>query len=1188
MSQENGADTDWERYKAEITQLYLREGKKGKPLHVVKAHMERNNQYYAQFKKWNIKKRRTGDDWKFVFGRVQKRKLEGLESDVYMDGSLVPEKKLRKEIARHVPLSYAYTCGSEPQTPEGVLVCNPGANDFSLDHGCEVLNEISVGSPVVVYSGASQGLTSLPCFQFQNLFHSWFDSKMRRVWGSPTSFFGLDSTLLPDRDPVGFISPSTIDSGARPVKVFDFMPEQPILEARQLLLNCLKEHSNSELTADDADTIALSLESVMIEQANGDLTRDAFGRRSKILNGLESGNPPLQEYAIRSNRPDVVKFLLDARADPNCFSPRETPTPLQMACMLETSELVEMLISAGAKVNAVSQDGTDEAGNFGDNEVIFDFEFDRIMLSQTPLHIAADHENWEAVQVLLKEGADVDLTIPKSLLDSLLYKKGHFGNPPVFSPLQAAVRANNLTMVGLLLSVGAHIDARLLKDYGHTALQIAVLTENDGLVRVLLQNGADINASAGRLYGYTALQAAAEYHNNTELLTFLLQEKANVNAGNQEGHTALQVAAGRGNVEGVQILLAAGADVNAYPCPKDGKTALQAAITCGVQATALEIVKILLKKKADVNAAPSYGGFNALQLAARHGNLEIVELLLNAGAVPDSTALSQAVFSGSIATVTALLLKGADPNNLAAVNSCGTYRTQWTPLQEAARIGNIDLIRLLLTCEADVNAPASWEGGRTALQAAAEHGSLQVVEELIEAGANINASAASTDGVTALEAAVRKNDSKLTRFLLDHGATLAIADETPEMGILNIVTKTWSIDEYLAEMLIKAGADVNPSIGHGQKLEAEEVAVYDVASRGSFSLMQMLLMQGANVNIRLKSRWGPATALQAAVQRQHVDIIQALLDRSADVNEPANTNSGGTALQYAVLSGNIGIAQLLLKYGADVNAPGSPKNGRTALQAAAGKGHIGLVNLLLQHRANVNAPACEDGGVTALQGAATAGNIRIVLMLLAAGADVDGAPAMVNGRTAIEGAAEHGRLDALHILLNYHPDTEDLGLKKKRAARLAIQNGHFAIARLGDLTREILAFTQKSAVVLRVHVLEKQHIWISVSNGYAIALQEARYMPTWAIMRRLSQGRRADVLVSPNQMDCDSKIRSQPEGKRKLAAELELGRVHTRHGTLCFKTHAVVYIAVARWYNGVDGKPGFSNDSARGSIAVKQ
>jgi ankyrin repeat protein len=141
------------------------------------------------------------------------------------------------------------------------------------------------------------------------------------------------------------------------------------------------------------------------------------------------------------------------------------------------------------------------------------------------------------------------------------------------------------------------------------------------------------------------------------------------------------------------------------------------------------------------------------------------------------------------------------------------------------------------------------------------------------------------------------------------------------------------------------------------------------------------------------------------------------------------------------------MVKLLVQHGADINGLPSPHHGRTALQEAASSGFIQLTQYLLDHGAQVNMPAAHIGGVTALQGAAIHGNIRIVMMLLQAGAHINGAPAIEQGRDAISGAAENARLDTLHLLLNYHPDTEEFEIRKKEAAKLALANGHLAIGR---------------------------------------------------------------------------------------------------------------------------------------------
>ncbi|KAE8420949.1 ankyrin repeat-containing domain protein [Aspergillus pseudocaelatus] len=141
------------------------------------------------------------------------------------------------------------------------------------------------------------------------------------------------------------------------------------------------------------------------------------------------------------------------------------------------------------------------------------------------------------------------------------------------------------------------------------------------------------------------------------------------------------------------------------------------------------------------------------------------------------------------------------------------------------------------------------------------------------------------------------------------------------------------------------------------------------------------------------------------------------------------------------------MVDLLVKNGANVNGLPSPRRGRTALQEAASSGYVQMTQYLLNLNADINARAAHFGGITALQGAASSGNIRIVMMLLCAGVDINGAPAIEHGRNAIESAAENGRLDTLHLLLNYHPNTEEFDIKRKRAAKLALANGHLAIGR---------------------------------------------------------------------------------------------------------------------------------------------
>jgi hypothetical protein len=63
--------------------------------------LQSKSQYSRQFKSWKFRKNIKDDEWKFVQARVQKRKRDGKESNVYVDGVLMPATKMRKEVARH-------------------------------------------------------------------------------------------------------------------------------------------------------------------------------------------------------------------------------------------------------------------------------------------------------------------------------------------------------------------------------------------------------------------------------------------------------------------------------------------------------------------------------------------------------------------------------------------------------------------------------------------------------------------------------------------------------------------------------------------------------------------------------------------------------------------------------------------------------------------------------------------------------------------------------------------------------------------------------------------------------------------------------------------------------------------------------------------------------------------------------
>ncbi len=110
--------------------------------------------------------------------------------------------------------------------------------------------------------------------------------------------------------------------------------------------------------------------------------------------------------------------------------------------------------------------------------------------------------------------------------------------------------------------------------------------------------------------------------NNRFLAKMCLTFGADVNVKNDYGSTALTIAAVNDCKEIVELLLAAGADVNVSLKNNSDITALIAASINGRK----EIVELLLAKGADVNVRNKWGS-TALIRAAHNGNKEVVGLL---------------------------------------------------------------------------------------------------------------------------------------------------------------------------------------------------------------------------------------------------------------------------------------------------------------------------------------------------------------------------------------------------------------------------------------------------------------------------------------------------------------------------------------------------------------------------------
>ncbi|UKZ78796.1 hypothetical protein TrVFT333_006541 [Trichoderma virens FT-333] len=260
----------------------------------------------------------------------------------------------------------------------------------------------------------------------------------------------------------------------------------------------------------------------------------------------------------------------------------------------------------------------------------------------------------------------------------------------------------------------------------------------------------------------------------------------------------------------------------------------------------------------------------------------------------------------------------------------------WTPLQLAARSGDVQMVREILALNSSaVNDPPRGYYGQTALQAACMQGHEEIVRCLLDAGADVHFCGGNNFQRTGLQIACGQGS------------------------------------ETIVQMLLAAGSEINmsPATNHGIRVLTQTYQTAHSAPK-TFAV----------------ARYNGRTALQGASERGHLSIVKLLLELGAEVNAPSARYKGITALQGACLQGNPEIVELLLESGADVGAGGGGFNGDgTALHAAAEKGYIEIVKKLVDIGADVNS-SCNRRGQTPIQGAMSGGHEEVVKYLRDMGA----------------------------------------------------------------------------------------------------------------------------------------------------------------------------------------------------------
>ncbi|MEO5923129.1 MAG: ankyrin repeat domain-containing protein [Bryobacteraceae bacterium] len=452
--------------------------------------------------------------------------------------------------------------------------------------------------------------------------------------------------------------------------------------------------------------------------------------------------------------------------------------PLVEAARKQDSKAVRALIGQKADVNAKSKDGStallwaahwDDAATAGlllgagaDANLANDFKM-------TALSQACLNGDGELVRLLLKSGANPNLAIATGE-----------------TPLMTCAKTGSVDGIRMLVEFGAAVNAAE-PTQGQTALMWAIAERHADAAQALIAARADLRAATKQ--GFAAIHFAARV-GDLESLKALLAAGVDVNyptqAGSAAGYTPLLIATLRAQVETAIYLLDHGADPNAGA---PGFTPLHWASTTwegyaanpvygfedpmsGIwdRQAKIRIVKALLAHGAKVNARmtkrqPSFAtgytdgvGATALLLAASVDDVEMMKILLDAGADPKIPTASNA---STIMAATGL--------------NHGIGESLVTEAEALAAV------KLLL--DLGVDPKGETNVGENALFGPAYRGWNTLLKQMIDLGVNINS--VSKAGTTPYRAANGQGDrlggvlvnTEGVALLLKHGAD-------PNLGVV--------------------------------------------------------------------------------------------------------------------------------------------------------------------------------------------------------------------------------------------------------------------------------------------------------------------------------------------------------------------------------------------------------------------
>ncbi len=731
------------------------------------------------------------------------------------------------------------------------------------------------------------------------------------------------------------------------------------------------------------------------------------------VNAKSTSGKSLLKEAFDSDEPRIVKFLMEQPGiDTSAW------TPLTLAVLCNDCDQVKQLLESGQDVN--------EPDSFG----------------HTPLYYAVERECM-------------------AITDELLYSHELDLCSKHCHGLKLLRMCDNAD-IRFKISSAARRQLNRLKVKENKNYYDAKETRDARWVSLYLME------DSYRLSDFSSIEKAV-LANDVEVLKDHLRyrvEDVSSSSGNPTLRSALEWAAFAGHKECVEVLISAGASIDAST--SSGRRLFMAAVEHGDA----ETMRLVLMHTFNLNEVAQ----DAMNALARRGEVRGLALFIEAGVSPvnlnsdtgSSIPLNNAEQCGQVACVELLMQHGARPIEKDDNGNNVFHRAVTGGFPELVKFYAQHYISF-------VN--EKNDAGDTPLTLAVKENNAEVLQALL-ALPGIDLNLGDANGRTALALAETQVEATYADILRQAGAINQISTEEAR-AILNrrgytednylsfFRSDTYNrLDESVLSLLAQSGWNLNATDTEGRTPLTYTIAnVHESVAVNR--IKQLLALQAVDVNAPDAKGETPLTL---SVSKGKESYVKLLLEcDKVDKNKPAipmrdkddiflrdkddiflsgcdkvDKNKPNqqlrTPLMVAALVNNEEMVKLLHQAGADVNA--ATDEGYTALMLCVQAGKPDMVKTLLGLSGiDVNKKPKEHN---AIELAVEADNADIVQALLTApGVDVNAV--IQNGRTWLHMAAAGGKVEAIKAILSVPGvDVNLTDAEGHTALYLAAENGHTA------------------------------------------------------------------------------------------------------------------------------------------------